>query len=367
MIKIAIITVCYNAEKSIRGTVESVLGQTYPSIEYLVIDGGSTDSTLDILSDYSNSPIMKVYSEKDEGIYNAMNRGIARAKGDYILFLNAGDTLYDSEVIEDAIGYIQEDMEAIYYGKVCRVSPNRPDIIVDYDEWNNDILGGLLKGNMPCHQAILASKNYLRNHYFREKYQLRADFEWLVYSIGEGAKCIGIPTIICNFEDTGISGAVKSMQLMQSETQEILNQYASNFQDTKTSNTLSFEWKQMSDKHLGMFLMVNRWIMRKQEGFELDNFLVKSGIQTVAIYGMSYIGENVLRELEKSSVNVKYGIDRNAVNIKASIDVYSDEDTLGEVDAVIVTTLTDFSAIKTHLSAKLNAQILSLEDILFKE
>ena len=84
--KFTVITVCRNAVNEIRETVESVLNQTYPHIEYVIIDGASGDGTLAVLEEYADRGNVRVYSEKDNGIYNAMNRGIARASGDYLFF-----------------------------------------------------------------------------------------------------------------------------------------------------------------------------------------------------------------------------------------------------------------------------------------
>ena len=114
MLTITVITICYNAINRVRETIESVCNQTYPDIEYLIIDGASTDGTKEILAEYLRFPNIKIYSEKDFGIYNAMNRGIARASGDYIFFLNAGDTLYNKYVLEEMYQYIKEDTKSIY-------------------------------------------------------------------------------------------------------------------------------------------------------------------------------------------------------------------------------------------------------------
>lgn len=96
-IKFSIITVAYNAVETIRDTIESVIGQTYKDIEYIIVDGGSTDGTLDIIDEY-RSNIQVLISEKDEGIYDAMNKGLAETTGDIVAFLNADD-YYDSNSI----------------------------------------------------------------------------------------------------------------------------------------------------------------------------------------------------------------------------------------------------------------------------
>ena len=89
--KITVITVCCNEKLRLKSTIESVRAQTYPDMEYLVVDGASSDGTINMMDEYSEDFRIRFFSEKDYGIYNAMNRGIARASGDYIVFINAGD------------------------------------------------------------------------------------------------------------------------------------------------------------------------------------------------------------------------------------------------------------------------------------
>ena len=95
---ISIITVSYNAVKTIEDTINSVLNQTYPNIEYIIIDGGSTDGTLDVIKKYQDK-ITYWVSEPDKGIYDAMNKGALKATGVWLHFMNAGDTFYDEQVL----------------------------------------------------------------------------------------------------------------------------------------------------------------------------------------------------------------------------------------------------------------------------
>lgn len=126
------------------------------------------------------------------------------------------------------------------------------------------------------------------------------------------------------------------------------------------------EKKQMSDKHLELFLMMNQWVKAKQEGKNLSSYFEKNGYKKIAIYGMSYAGESLLNELQGTDTKVVYGIDKNADSIYADVDIVSVEDALAEVDAVVVTAITFFEKIEEILSSKLNCPILSLEDVLYE-
>ena len=105
-IKISVVTVCLNTANTIKETVNSVLEQSYGNLEYVIVDGMSTDGTLEIIREYERSFGVKVISDKDSGLYNAMNKGIDLCSGDYILFLNSGDILADKHVVENAAAQI---------------------------------------------------------------------------------------------------------------------------------------------------------------------------------------------------------------------------------------------------------------------
>ena len=124
--------------------------------------------------------------------------------------------------------------------------------------------------------------------------------------------------------------------------------------------------KAMSDKHLALFLMMNQWVKVKQEGKNLAEYFKENGYKMIAIYGMSYAGETLVDELRGTEVKVVYGIDKNADTIYSDIDVFSMEDDLAKVDAVVVTPITFFDEIEENLSEKLDCPILSLEDILYE-
>ena len=124
--------------------------------------------------------------------------------------------------------------------------------------------------------------------------------------------------------------------------------------------------KAMSDKHLALFKMMNQWVKVKQEGKNLSEYFEKNGYKQIAIYGMSYAGETLINELRDTQVKIAYGIDKNADAIYADMDIFSLEDNLGEVDAVVVTAITFFYEIEEELSEKMDCPIISLEDILYE-
>lgn len=122
----------------------------------------------------------------------------------------------------------------------------------------------------------------------------------------------------------------------------------------------------LADKHLALYLMMNQWVKVKQEGKNLSSYFEKNGYKKIAVYGMNYVGETLLSELKETGVEVAYAIDRKADTIYADVDVYAPEDSLEQVDAVVVTAITFFDEIEEKLSEKMDCPIISLEDILYE-
>ncbi|MEZ3463472.1 MAG: hypothetical protein K1W23_15250 [Lachnospiraceae bacterium] len=122
----------------------------------------------------------------------------------------------------------------------------------------------------------------------------------------------------------------------------------------------------MSEKHLALYLMMNQWVKVKQENRSIADYLEKNGYREIAIYGLNYVGETLMSELENSNVKVMYAVDKNADRIFADVDVLTPDERLPEVDAVIVTPITFFDEIEDCLSEKLDCPILSMEDILYE-
>lgn len=143
-ILISVVTVSYNAVATIEQTLLSVINQTYPNIEYIIIDGGSTDGTVDIIKKYADEIVYWI-SEPDKGIYDAMNKGIKKANGEWINFINAGDSYYDKKSIEQIVLSFHEE-GIIYYGDAWVNS-----ICKKY--WGKFSRRKLAMGNI-CHQAI---------------------------------------------------------------------------------------------------------------------------------------------------------------------------------------------------------------------
>lgn len=166
----SIVTVCYNAATELESTIESVLSQDYPNIEYIIIDGGSKDGSVDIIRNYANRLAYWV-SEPDKGIYDAMNKGIAATTGDYINFMNVGDRFASSTVLSEVVKSLHNERPEVVYGDVIIRERD-----MEYLSRPKDIAKILPKRMAFCHQATFVATNYIKQHLFDTSYICAADY-----------------------------------------------------------------------------------------------------------------------------------------------------------------------------------------------
>jgi glycosyltransferase involved in cell wall biosynthesis len=170
--KISIITVTFNAEKFIEKTIQSIINQTYKNIEFIIVDGKSKDNTLKIIENYSTH-IDKVISEKDSGIYDAMNKGIDLATGDFITFLNAGDDYIDNNVLFNLFENLDKDTNIVYADHISIL--NGKEKYRKAKKFNKNNLFKFLTTTV-CHQAIFVKKEIAPK--YNLKYKLKGELNW---------------------------------------------------------------------------------------------------------------------------------------------------------------------------------------------
>lgn len=201
--RISIITVSFNCKNTIEKTLYSVANQKNQDYEYIIIDGGSTDGTMELIQAYSNIiENMYIVSEPDNGIYDAMNKGILKASGDYIFFLNSGDVFYNDFVLAEVMKYLDLDFD-IFWGNVIK-----NNIVETYPSQISKFRLVALE-RMICHQAIFAKKELLEKYLFDTTFKICADRDWLINVIFRyGATYYYMKNlIICDYDCTGISSS----------------------------------------------------------------------------------------------------------------------------------------------------------------
>jgi len=204
--KISIITVCKNAEKAIERTILSVVTQTYKNIEYIIVDGASTDETIEIVKQYAEKHSnIKWISESDSGIYQAMNKGIKLSSGDYLLFLNAGDYLVHYGVLELLAGILKEGKYDLIHGNCFCVDPatGAYSIINGIEKPTMDFF---YDNSLP-HQAIFYKRVLFEKFgCFDERYNVFSDsiFNKRIFS-DQDTKCIYVDTVVSVYFFDGLS------------------------------------------------------------------------------------------------------------------------------------------------------------------
>ncbi len=179
-LKVSILTVSYNREKTIEKTIKSVLSQTYQNIEYIMVDGASTDGTGNIIRSYGNK-IDNYISEPDQGIYDAMNKGMKLASGDIVGILNADDVFYDNSIVEKIVKAFNEQHIDAIYGDVQFFNPENPHKVIRYYSSKRFLPEKFKFGIMPAHPSFYARRELFDKFgYYKTDYKIAADFELLL-------------------------------------------------------------------------------------------------------------------------------------------------------------------------------------------
>lgn len=178
---ISIITVCYNAENNIKRTLKSILNQSFNDIEYIVIDGKSTDKTIDIVKEFTPNAV--IISEKDNGIYDAMNKAFDIAKGEFICFINAGDALFSDKTLEKVSEIIKSNPLAdIIYGHTIIIDEKDNELYLrKLTPPKNLTFKSFSNGMMICHQSFYVRKSIAPKYDIQ--YKFSADFDWCIKCI----------------------------------------------------------------------------------------------------------------------------------------------------------------------------------------
>lgn len=238
MAKFSIIVVCLNPGERLQMTVESILEQTCADYEIIVKDGISTDGSVEKLP---GDERIRVFREKDKGIYDAMNQAVEKVRGEYVYFLNCGDSFYDGGVLrrvkermEEKEGDIKKgrngkrEKRYIFYGDIYeRLTKERVTSNPSMDAF------GCYR-NVPCHQACFYGAELMKEKGFDIRYKVRADYEHFLWCFFRGnAKTIYIPVLIADYEGGGFSERKENRKVSAQEHKEIVRKYMSRRQVLK--------------------------------------------------------------------------------------------------------------------------------------
>ena len=204
--KVTIITVCFNSAATIRETIESVLAQDYPNIEYIVVDGDSKDGTIDIVQEYQGR-IDTVISEPDNGIYDAMNKGIRAATGEVVGLLNSDDFYADKSAVKQLVECMEAAGSDTVFADLVIVGERDTERVIRYYDSSTFNLGRLSYGWMPAHPTFMVKRELYEAHGgYSLDYRIASDFEMVVrllYTVG--ASYAYLPVVVIKMRAGGVS------------------------------------------------------------------------------------------------------------------------------------------------------------------
>ncbi len=219
--KISIVTINYNNPQGLKKTIESVVNQTYKDFEYIIIDGGSSYEDVEIIKSYQNQ-INYWVSEPDKGIYNAMNKGIKKATGDFVIFLNSGDNFTNLSVLEEVQNKLTSDYD-IYYGDYYRIKSNSKRRKTFPESLSFSFF---YSGSLPHPATFFRRTLFEEIFFYNESYKIVSDWEFYIYAIcHQNVKYHYLKTAISDFDFTGISSNPKFKDLEAQERKAVLEKY----------------------------------------------------------------------------------------------------------------------------------------------
>lgn len=233
--KISVITINYNNKKGLEKTIGSVTSQTLEDYEFIIIDGGSTDGSKELIEDYSEKLNYWV-SEPDWGVYNAMNKGIKVAKGEFIIFMNSGDSFYENTVLEKVNPLLIDEFD-IYYGDNYKIKPYSKR----KKTYPEKLSFAFFYSSCINHQSTFIRRRLFFDYFlYNENLKIVADWEFFIYTICvENRPCKYLKMTISNYDFTGMSSLMSNKSLMDLEKSVVFNTYFTFFiEDWKLVNLI---------------------------------------------------------------------------------------------------------------------------------
>lgn len=200
---ITIVTVCFNCANELEKTILSVVNQTYPNIEYTIVDGASNDGTKDVLARYAGR-ISRIVSEPDKGVYDAMNKGIVLASGEWINFMNAGDYFADEKAIEEFFNLVDSKTsgEILYGDTIVRYPFGTYYLTAENGHW--------------FHQSVFTKTSLMKRYKFNLHYRICADDDFFKRAVKEGAVMKYVPRVVSNYDHTdGLSSTRNRVMFLE--------------------------------------------------------------------------------------------------------------------------------------------------------
>lgn len=401
--KVSVITPIYNIVENgrvfkLKQCIESVSYQNYPYIQHIIVDGDSKDGTKQLLIEYKAKMNITFLSEKDKGIYDAMNKGIRLSDGEYVIFLNSDDRYVDENVISDLVSKLEEQDSDMVFAN-ARYIDSSGTIHPEFGQVNADIRN--LFRFMPfCHQTLLCKSTLFETHLFNEQNKSASDYEWVLETFFKGVKWDFLNREVVEFSLGGMSDLLRNRKTIRKETinafYKVLNGLDStiNKKDCQLIYDQYYMPKRLYDsinKHLGITLQqcenlrtikcedyydavyrsnvlldaMQRYALCLGQDKWIGDSIKKSGIRDCYIYGYGRLGRLMAKDFVHSNINVYGIIDRYNKGVYDGIKVSWVDDGIDKTIPVIVTVIYEFYEIRSELEKMGFSQIVSIDDYLW--
>lgn len=301
--KITVVTVTYNAEQYLEQTIKSVIEQDYPNIEYIIIDGASTDGTIDIIKKYEKY-LSYWISEPDKGIYDAMNKGIDVATGEWINFMNAGDSFCEQNTISNVINSMDKNTDIIA-GDIYYINGDKRT----YNKAPG--LNSRFKGMFFCHQTMFVKTSIMKKYKYNTTYKIVSDYDFALKCSINGYRFQFLDIAIANY----ISGGVYETSLIQARIENLFIQSHYIKDENEIFNLPSFQYlkrQDTSDQNYTFAYFMNsfyKWI---------DNL---DSSKNYLLYGYGNIGKLIY---DKFSNSISTIVDMDYKNISTkTLPIYN--------------------------------------------
>ncbi|MCR2045722.1 glycosyltransferase [Acetatifactor muris] len=425
--KVSIITSAFNCKKYLKEMVDSIIAQTYRDWEMILIDDASDDGTWNVIKSIVDDRIIKIRNIENVGLTKNLNRALGIAQGKYIMRMDADD-IAAPDRIEKQVAFMEVNPDVVLSGCWMQCFGEVHDITKTHLN-DMDIRIDLIFNTAIMHPTFIVRNDVIKKYAVKYNEDLKyAQDYFFAYQLSEFGKLANIPEVLVRYRahagqigskyrseqkncadvtrnkilrDMGIElnddefkvwsnfclGEVKQYDQKERElllgiaerladNKHLKNEYDSQKLKERLSEKLYLQsandgktgskQEQEAEKYKRLFGLMNRWLKLKQRGKSLADWFSKKGLVNIAIYGMGEVGECLVDELKDSPVHVVYGIDRYS-GIRCSLkEVVSLNDTLKEVDAIVITTVHHTDDIKMDLSGKVASLLILLEDIIFE-
>lgn len=304
---VSIITVCLNSEKTIEQTIKSVLGQTYKNIEYIIVDGQSSDGTLDIINKY-RSQIAKVVSEPDEGLYYAMNKGISMATGDIIGIINSDDW-YETYAVEEVVACFRKTNADLVYGDMMEVHKNENRLMIA-----NNLEELRVFMIIPHPTVFIRKKVYNICGGFDIRYKVVADYDLMLRLYNMGFNFQKVKRVLANFRMGGVSS--REEELAVKESYRIAREHCEGIE----KEDREFVLEKIITHFKGYYFVKMLKENPQQISSRIIHILQENGVEETIIFGSGTWGRTVGKKLLDDGIKILCYIDNDSKKWGSMID-----------------------------------------------